>query len=60
VEARVLSLSGRFPPGGIVLRPPLPEPPPAATIGDVSVPTGPEGEVVVRKIPAVVRWTTRN
>jgi hypothetical protein len=46
----------RVPPGGIVLRPPLPDPAPAATLDDAPIVTGPGGEVVVRKLPATVLW----
>jgi F5/8 type C domain-containing protein len=46
----------QIPPGGLVLRPPLPSKAPRITVNGKPVPLSPEGEVVVRHLPAVVRW----
>lgn len=49
----------RVPPGGIVLRPPLPDGTHSATIGGAPAEVSPDGEVTVRSLPTDVTITTR-
>jgi len=46
------------PPGGFVFRPPLPSTKPRVTVNGKRVTLSPGGEIVVRHLPAVVRWSS--
>jgi hypothetical protein len=45
------------PPGGLVLRPPLPPKTMRVTVNGKKSAVSPDGEIIVRQLPAVVRWS---
>jgi len=55
LEARI-EKTLELPPGGLILRPPLPVKTTRVTVNGKRTTLSPEGEVVVRQLPAVVRW----
>jgi alpha-L-rhamnosidase-like protein len=56
LEARI-EKTMEIPRGGLVLRPPLPSKAPRVTVNGKRAKTSANGEVVVRDLPAVVRWS---
>jgi hypothetical protein len=56
LEARI-DKTLEVPPGGLVLRPPLPSKTTQVTVNGKRAKMSPEGEVVVRRLPATVRWS---